>query len=105
MCENFSYHYSIGRFKTGAWNKHGRKVEFLPGELLTELAGLFEQINDMNDRIDAARRQKSNSYMAAIEVDKLKPPLARCQEQLKEWVMENMNNPDYLPKKRSLFRR
>jgi len=105
LCENFSYHHSIGRFKSQAWEKHGEKVGFLPEELLDDLSEVFDIVAEMNENIDAAMKFKTDSYMAAIDISKLKGPLATCEEQLKEWVYENMNNPAYLPKKRSLFQR
>lgn len=104
LCENFSYHHSIGRLKSDAWEKNREKVGFLPQELLNNLSEVFDIVAEINVNIDAAMRFKTDSYMAAIDVSKLKEPLATCEEQLKEWLYANMNNPDYLPKKRSLFR-
>ncbi len=105
LCENFSFHRSIGRLKAGAWHKHKNKVEFLPQGLMTALSELFEMVDEVNERIDAATKFKSDSYMAAIDISKLKTPLATCREQLQEWIYANMNNPEYLPKRRSLFHR
>ena len=105
FCENFSYHRSVGRLKAKAWEKNRHKVSFLPQSLIDDLTRLFEMVAEINARIDSAIKYQSDSYMAAIEIDKLKEPLAKCQEKLTEWVYENMNNPEYLPKKRSLFRR
>lgn len=104
LCDNFSYDRSIGRFKTAAWDKHKGSVGFLPEGLRAELSGVFEEIGEINERIDAARKYGSDSYMASIDVSKLKAPLAACREKLQAWVYENMHNPEYLPKKRSLFR-
>ena len=104
LCDNFSYDRSIGRFKTAAWDKHKGAVVFLPEGLRAELAGVFGEITEINERIDAARKYSSDSYMASIDVSKLKGPLASCREKLQAWVYENMNNPEYLPKRRSLFR-
>jgi hypothetical protein len=105
LCENFSFHRGIGKMKASAWQKNKNRVDFLPQELRTRLSQLFEMVGEVNELIDAAIRHKSDSYMAAIDIDKLKPPLATCREQLQEWVYANMHNPDYLPKRRSLFRR
>jgi len=104
LCNNFSYDRSIGRFKTSAWDKNRKSVDFLPEELLADLSKLFESIAEANGSIDAARKHGSDSYMSAVDVDKFKAPLASCKEQVQEWVYENMNNPDYLPKKRSILR-
>jgi hypothetical protein len=103
--ENFSFHRSMGKLKAGAWKRNKNKINFLPQEILTSLSRLFEMVEDVNERIDAAIKYKSDSYMAGIDISKLKEPLAKNKEQLQEWVQANMNNPEYLPKKRSLFHR
>lgn len=105
LCENYSEDRSVGRFKTSAWDKHKESVDFLPEELLTELSAVFESITELNVTIDTARRLGSTGYISGADAEKLKAPLASCKEKLQEWVYANMNNPDYLPKKRSLFRR
>lgn len=105
LVENFSFHREIGRMKASAWQKNKERVEFLPQELRTTLSQLFELVEEVNESIDAARKYKSDSYMAAIDISKLKAPLDESKEQLMEWIQENMHNPEYLPKRRSLFRR
>ena len=103
--ENFSFHRSMGKLKAGAWKKNKDKINFLPQDMRTALSKLFEMVEEVNERIDAAIRYKSDSYMAGIDISRLREPLAGSKEQLQEWVQVNMNNPEYLPKKRSLFRR
>lgn len=105
LVENFSFHRNIGRMKASAWQKNKDKVDFLPQELLALLSRLFGMVEEVNERIDTAIKYKSDSYMAAIDVSKLKAPLAESRERLIEWIQENMHNPEYLPKRRSLFRR
>lgn len=100
LVENFGFHRSVGRMKTGAWDKNKDRVDFLPQELRMALSQVFEMVEEVNSRIDAARKFKSDSYMAGIDVSRLKAPLARSKEQLQGWVQENANNPEYQPKKR-----
>jgi len=100
LVENFGFHRGVGRMKTGAWKKNQDKVDFLPQELRMELSQLFDMVKDVNERIDAARNFKSDSYMAGIDVSKLKGPLAKSKQQLQEWLQENMQNPEYQPKRR-----
>ena len=100
LVENFGFHRGVGRMKTGAWKKNQDKVDFLPQELRMELSQLFDMVKDVNERIDAARNFKSDSYMAGIDVSKLKAPLAKSKQQLQEWLQENMQNPEYQPKRR-----
>ncbi len=104
LIENFGFHQGAGKLKTGAWRKNKDKVDFLPQELRMILTHTFEMSEEVNERIDAARRFKSDSYMAGIDVSKLKEPLAKSKQQLQEWIQENMQNPEYQPKKRrSIF--
>ncbi|MCK4273865.1 MAG: hypothetical protein KAW90_03150 [Dehalococcoidales bacterium] len=105
LCNNISENRSIGRFKTAAWDKNKESVDFLPVELRTELSDVFESITELNVTIDTSRRLGSTGYVSASDVEKLKAPLVSCKEKLQEWVYANMNNPEYLPKKRSIFRR
>jgi len=105
LCENHSENSSVGRFKTSAWDKHRESVDFLPVELRNELSDVFESISELNVTIDTSRRLGSTGYVSASDVERLKAPLASCKEKLQEWVYANMNNPEYLPKKRSIFRR
>ncbi len=100
LVDNFSFHYGVGRMKTGAWKKNKDKVDFLPRELRMILSRAFEMSEEVNDRIDAARKFKSDSYMAGIDVSKLKAPLAESKQQLQAWLQANMQNPEYQSKKR-----
>jgi len=105
LCNNISENRSIGRFKMAAWDKNKESVDFLPEELLAELSKLFETIAELSVSIDTARRLGSTGYVSTSDIEKLEAPLASCKDKLQEWVYANMNNPDYLPKKRSIFRR
>ncbi|MBN1176086.1 MAG: hypothetical protein JXA51_00250 [Dehalococcoidales bacterium] len=105
LCENYDEGHVPGRFRTGAWDKHREKVDFLPVELRNDLKNLFEQASELNVTIDTARKLGLTGYVSPGDVEKLKAPLASCKDSLREWVYANMNNPAYLPKKRGLFRR
>ena len=95
----------VDRFKTGNWEKNSQRIDFIPGELRDELAKLFEAIGEVNATIDASRMHGSRSYMGSIAIDKLLAMITPLQEQIQNWVYENMNNPEYLPKKRSFLHR
>ena len=104
LVENFGFHRGAGRMRTGAWQKNKDRVDFLPQELRMMLAHTFEMSEEVNDRIDTAKKFKSDSYLAGIDVSKLKEPLAKSKQQLLEWLQANMQNPEYQPKRRrSLF--
>ena len=49
LCENFSYHRSIGRMKSKAWEKNRDNVVFLPQGLMDDLSKLFEMVAEVNE--------------------------------------------------------
>ena len=63
----------------------------------------FDMSDDVNDRINAARKYGSDSYMAAVDIEKLKAPIAGAREALGTWLEENIDNPELQPKKRGMF--
>ena len=104
LAENFSFHRGGGKFRTGSWKRGHDKIDFLPMELRNALSKVFEMTEDFNERIGAAMKFRSDSYLAGIDVDKLKAPLAQSRQELQEWLQENMQNPEYAPpKRRGLF--
>ena len=104
LCREFSYKRSVKKFQVAGWKKNKDKVPFLPEELRAELARLFGMMEDINLKIDTAIKFKSNAYLVTIDVKNLEEPLAASEQRLKEWVQANMHNPEYLPRRRSLFR-
>ena len=105
LCEKIDSGGDVARFKTGHWDKNSQKVDFVPEELRAELAKLFEAIREINSTVDASTAHGSKSYMGSINIDTLLAMIVPLQEQIQNWVFENMNNPEYLPKKRSFLRR
>ena len=104
IVQTFNFHWQTRRFKTGGWMRNSTKITFLPEELWISLDKIFDLVEDYNQRIDIAKKSKSDSYMAGIDVDRLKAPLDSVAERLREWAQVNMTNPEYAPKRRGLFR-
>ena len=90
----------VPKLKTGNWRKNKDKVDFLPHEIRMELGQVFEMLEEANNSLAAARQFKSDSYVAGIDVSKLKEPLEEARANLQAWIQENMHNPEYQPKKR-----
>ena len=103
VIETFGFHWRTKRLKAGGWRRNSAKIGFLPEELWISLDKIFDMVDDFNQRIDTAKKYKSDSYMAGIDVDKLKAPLDKVAGRLGEWVQANMSNPEYAPKRRGLF--
>ena len=104
IVQTFNFHWQTKRFKTGGWSRNSTNITFLPEELWISLDKIFDLVEDYNQRIDIAKKSKSDSYMAGIDVDRLKAPLDDVAERLREWVQENMTHPEYAPRRRGLFR-
>jgi hypothetical protein len=105
LSEKISAGGGAARFKTGSWDNNSGRVGFLPEELRADLAKLFEAFGEINMSIDTARTHGSSAYMGSVKIDKLLEKIVPCQESIQNWVFENMNNPEYLPKKRGFLRR
>ena len=100
LIDSFSFHRGIKKFKTATWRNSRDKIDFLPVGLQNALSKAFEMSEDVNQRIDSARKNGSDSYMAGIDMEKLKGPIEKARQELRLWLQENMNNPEYAPKRR-----
>lgn len=104
LADQFAGHWQVKRFKSESWQKNQNKLDFLPEELRKDLASTFEIVDRFNKDIDAAKQSKSDSYLGGINVEKLKPALAKSRQAVQDWVRANMYNRAYYPKRRGLFR-
>ena len=105
IIDAFSFTLGVKKFKTGSWTRNQDKLDFLDDRLLTNLARAFGMAEEFNQNIDAAKKHKSSSYLASIEVDRLKEALTKSQQELGEWFNENKESKELFPKKRGLFGR
>ena len=101
--DEFSFHRGFRNFRTSHWNRNKIRFDFIPTEVMATVGRAMDMCDDANERIAAARRYGSDSYMAAIDVDKLKKPIDNAREILGNWLQENVDNPELQPKKRGLF--
>jgi len=99
----FSFHRSIQKFRTSHWNKNKNRLDFIPTEVMVRMGKAFDLSDDVNGRINAARKYGSDSYMAAVNVEKMKKPIAEAREALGNWLEENIDDPELQPKKRGMF--
>jgi len=105
LCEKIESGGDVARFRTANWDKHSERVDFVPEGLRAELAKLFDAIHEINGTVDASRAHGSTSYMGSMNIETLLAMILPCQEKIQQWVYENMNNPEYLPKKWGFLRR
>lgn len=73
------------KFAVTGWHINKSKLDFLQQSLQESLSEAFGMAEDFNQQIEAAKKYKSVSYVASINMDKLKEPLAKSRQGLEEW--------------------
>ena len=101
----FSYNLKVKKFKANSWNRNRDKLDFLDDRLRNTISNAFILAEEFNQRISDAKKHKSSSYLASIEVDKLRDAMTRCRQELGDWFNENRDRKELLPKRRGLFSR
>jgi len=77
------------KLKTDSWKRNSEKVGFLDESLRSSLARAFGLAEDYNMQVEAAKKFKSSSYLASINIDKLKRSLTASTEGLEGWLKAN----------------
>ncbi len=89
LMEAFLFKWQAKKFKTGRWKRNRDKMDYIDQGLHTTLAGAYEIAEEFNKEIDVAKKHKSASYLASIQVDRLREPLAKSKQGLEEWLELN----------------
>ena len=102
LVEAFSFHWQAKKFKTATWKRNKDKMDYIEQGLHTTLAGAYEIAEEFNREIDAAKKHKSASYLASIQVDRLSEPLAKSRQGLEEWLQLNKGKEKIFKRSRDL---
>ena len=92
LIEAFSFRWQAKRFKTGTWKRNKDKMDYIDQSLHAILTGAYEITEEFNREIDVAKKHKSASYLASIQVDRLKEPLAKGKQGLEDWLQLNKDS-------------
>ena len=103
VMETFLISWQTKKFKTGSWLRNRNKLEFLDQSLQNALTDAFGMAEEFNREIGSAKKHKSSSYLANINVEKLRGPLARSQRGLEEWLKASTGQKDMPDGERGLF--
>ncbi len=103
LMEAFLVKWQARKFKTGSWQRNKNRLAFLEQSAQTALADAFDLAEDFNRQIASAKKHKSASYLANINVDKLKEPLTRSRQGLEEWLQANAGQKGLPTGRRGLF--
>lgn len=85
-------------FEVTAWQRNKGKLDFLHESLQVNISDACNLIEDFNQKIEAAKKAKESNYMVDIKVNKLKEPLSRSEEGLKQWLQTNTGTKEARPK-------
>ena len=102
LVEAFSFQWQAKKFKTGGWRRNKGKIDYIDLGLRTTLAETYEITDEFNQAIDAAKKRKSTSYLASIQVGRLTGPLARSKQGLEEWLQLNKGKEKIFRRSRDL---
>lgn len=87
LLETFNLRQKPKKFETTSWQIYENRIDFLEEWLQDALAKAFGMIEDFNQQIQIAKKEKSVSYMN-IDVAKLRGPLAKSKKGLEDWLEE-----------------
>jgi hypothetical protein len=94
LLEAFLYKWQAKKFKTGTWKANQAKMDYIDQGLRNTLAGAYEIAEQFNSEIEAAKKHRSASYLAGIQVDRLREPLAKSRQGLEEWLELNQRQKE-----------
>jgi len=106
LVQSFHFNWKTKKFKVANWQKYNDKLAFLGEdneELKKVMSTAFMMAVDFNEKIEEAKKHKSSSYLATVQVDRLSVPLAKSREGLEQWVQENWSRPEMFPKRRGFL--
>jgi hypothetical protein len=94
LMEAFLLQWQSKKFKTGTWKRNRDKMDYIDHDLHATLASTYEITEEFNRDIEAAKKHKSVSYLAGIEVERLRESLAKSRQGLEEWLELNKRKKD-----------
>lgn len=86
------------------WEEQQSNIDFLPEELRKDLADYFQIVGGVNQQIDAAVSNRQDNQSGYVDISKLHEPQLDIMHRLDKWIYANLNNPNYMPRKKGLFR-
>lgn len=89
LADTFSMRSQIKNFKTATWKRNKDKIGYIDQDLYSTLADAYEIADGFNRDIDVAKKNKSMSYIAGINVTRLIKPLTMSKQGLEEWLELN----------------
>ncbi len=86
LAEVYTFDWRAKKFMTTTWQRNQNKLDFLEQSTQTAISDSFMMAEDFNQQISAAKKHKSTSYMASVNIDRLKSSLTKGEEGLEHWL-------------------
>jgi len=103
LVEVFTFHWRAKKFITATWQRSKNKLDFLDQSLQITLSDAFTMTEDFNQQIGAAKKYKSTSYMASVDMDKLKVTLTKSEQGLEQWLTSEVGTTEPSTKHPGIF--
>ena len=101
--EAFTFHWQTRKFVVASWQRNKNKLDFLEQSLQISISDAFIMAQDFNQQIAAAKKHKSASYMASVNMDKLKGLLTKSEQGLEQWLTSETGTTEPPPKTPGIF--
>ena len=103
IAEAFTFHWQARKFVMTSWQRNKSKLDFLDQSLQVSISDAFVMAQDFNQQISAARKHKSASYMASVNMDKLKGLLTKNEQWLEQWLTSEAGTTEPSTKAPGIF--
>lgn len=103
LMEAFLVNWQVKKFKTGSWQRNKNRLDFLDQSVQTALADAFDLAEDFNRQMASAKKHKSASFLANINMEKLREPLSRSRQGLEEWLQAKAGQQGLPTRRGGLF--
>lgn len=103
LAELFAVKWQTKKFMTTTWQLNKDKLDFLDKAAQVSISDAFVMAEDFNQRMEAARKSRSNADMAGADMGKLQELLVVCREALEQWLLLKVGSKNPPLKARSMF--
>jgi hypothetical protein len=77
------------KLKTGSWEKNSERITFLDEPVRDTMKQAFTLAQTFNEQVDAAKRNRSTSFLMNISTGELIEAFNKSREELAAWIREN----------------
>jgi hypothetical protein len=100
MEERLTNWQSKKKFQTKAWMTYKDRLTFLDSSLNSSINESFAIAEDLNTRIDTAKKNNAMATLQDMPIEKLRDPLTKSRDGLTTWLRTNFQN-EAQPQQRS----